>query len=182
MSEPVRVFVSYASQDRAFADKLVGDLKAAGAEVWWDVSGIDEGDFLDKINDALQQCQWLILVLTPNTVSSKWVKLEVNAAIHLRQQGFMNGVVPVLAAPIEPRTIPPLWANLHRYDGLTNYPSEIGRLIRALGLSSAPPEPPPAAPVIPVGPPDYIPQRLWDLGFQGRYYPSDGTQLILPSV
>jgi hypothetical protein len=49
MPEPVRVFVSYASQDRAFAEQLVNDLKAAGAEVWWDVSGIDEGDFLDQI-------------------------------------------------------------------------------------------------------------------------------------
>jgi formylglycine-generating enzyme required for sulfatase activity len=136
MSEPVRVFVSYASPDRAFAERLVNDLKRAGAEVWWDVSGIDEGDFLDRINDALQQCAWLVLVLTPNAIQSKWVKLEVNAAIHLRQQGFMDGVLPVLAAPTEPRAIPPLWANLHRYDGVMNYQGEVARLMRKFGLSS----------------------------------------------
>jgi hypothetical protein len=74
MSEPVKVFVSYASTDRAFAERLVNDLKGAGAEVWWDVSGIDEGDFLDKINEALQHCQWLVFVLTPYALESKWVK------------------------------------------------------------------------------------------------------------
>jgi hypothetical protein len=121
MSEPVRVFVSYASQDRAFAEKLVGELQAAGAEVWWDVSGIHEGDLLGKINQALQECQWLVLVLTPNVVASKWVNIEVNAGIKRRQQGFMRAVLPVLAALVQPGTVPPIWRNLHRYDGVGNY-------------------------------------------------------------
>ena len=38
------MFVSYASPDHAFAERLVKDLRSAGAEVWWDVTGIDEGD------------------------------------------------------------------------------------------------------------------------------------------
>jgi formylglycine-generating enzyme required for sulfatase activity len=153
-----------------------------GAEVWWDVSGIDEGNFLGKINQALQQCQWLVLVLTPNAVASKWVNIEVNAAINRREQGLMRGVLPMLASIMGHDAIPPIWDNLHRYDGVGNYPGEIARLARTLGLSGAPAEPPQAAPVIPVGPPNYIPQRLWDLGFRGMYFPSDGAELILPPV
>jgi hypothetical protein len=156
MPEPVRVFVSYASSDRAFAEKLVADLQAAGAEVWWDVSGIDEGDFLGKINQALQQCQWLVLVLTPNAVASKWVNIEVNAAIHRRQQGFMHAVLPLLAASVQPGAVPPLWDTLHRYDAVANYRGEIARLIRKLGLSSAPAEPPPAASEVPLVLPAYL--------------------------
>jgi hypothetical protein len=134
MSEPERVFVSYASKDRPFAQRLVNDLKAAGAEVWWDVSGIDEGDFLRKIDEALQHCAWLVLVLTPHAIESKWVKMEVYAAIHRREQGFMQGVLPVLAALTDLKTIPPLWANLHRYDALADYDREVNRLKRALRL------------------------------------------------
>jgi hypothetical protein len=136
MSEPVRVFVSYASQDRAFAERLVNDLKAAGAEVWWDVSGIAEGDFLDKINEALRNCQWLILVLTQHAIDSKWVNLEVNAAINRRTKGLMRGVLPFLAGGIKRGRIPPLWDTLHRYGGGSDYDAEIERLIRTLGLDS----------------------------------------------
>jgi TIR domain len=75
MSEPVWVFLSYSFQDRAFAERLVNDLKAAGAEVWWTVTGVSEGDFLDRINDALQHCQWLVLVLTSNAIASKCSRL-----------------------------------------------------------------------------------------------------------
>jgi hypothetical protein len=110
MPEPVRVFVCYASQDHAFAEQLVNDLRAAGAEMWWDISSINEGDFLHKIDEALQHCAWLVLVLTPNAIASKWVKKEVYAAINRREQGYMKGVLPMLAAPTESQIIPPLWA------------------------------------------------------------------------
>jgi formylglycine-generating enzyme required for sulfatase activity len=183
MSEPVRVFVSYASPDRAFAEKLVADLQAAGAEVWWDVSGIDEGDFLGKINQALQQCQWLVLVLTPNAIASKWVNIEVNAAINRREKGLMRGVLPMLASQIRQDAIPPIWDNLHRYDGVSNYPTEVARLIRTFGLSGASAEPPPAASVIPIGPPSYLPPRLAQLGYRGMYFPDGGgTEVIVPPL
>jgi formylglycine-generating enzyme required for sulfatase activity len=168
----VRVFVSYASQDRAFAQRLVGDLQAAGAEVWWDVSGIDEGDFLDKINQALQHCQWLVLVLTPNAVASKWVNSEVNAAIHRRQQGFMHGVLPVLAAPVQPGTVPPMWDNLHRYDAVRDYAGEVARLLQTLGHAGQSTESPPAQPV--------IPPRLANLGY--RVAVQGGAEVILPPL
>jgi pSer/pThr/pTyr-binding forkhead associated (FHA) protein len=134
MSEPVLVFVSYASKDRPFAERLVTDLQAAGAEVWWDVGGVSEGDFIKRINEALQKCQWFVLVLTPNAIASWWVEAEVNAAINLRKHNYMRGVLPVLAAPVQPGTIPPVWDNLHRYDAVSNYSGEINRLISTLGL------------------------------------------------
>jgi hypothetical protein len=136
MPEPVKVFVSYANQDRLFAMRLVTDLKAGGAEVWWDVAGIDEGDFLRKIDEALQKCNWFVFVLTPNAIASTWVQREVYAAIHRSEQGFMKGVLPVLGAPTDLKTIPPLWASLHRYDAVANYKGEIERLVGALGLAA----------------------------------------------
>jgi formylglycine-generating enzyme required for sulfatase activity len=185
MSEPVRVFVSYASQDRPIAEKLVTDLKAAGAEVLWDVSGIDEGDFLGKINEALQQCQWLVLVLTPNAVASKWVNIEVNAGINRREKGLMHGVLPVLASPMAHDAIPPVWDNLHRYEAVANYEGEVARLIRTVGLSGAPAEPPrpqPTSPATPsyVAPRDRFPPRLAELGYRVAFL--NGAEVILPPL
>jgi formylglycine-generating enzyme required for sulfatase activity len=186
MSEPVRVFVSYASQDRTFAQKLVTSLQASGAEVWWDVSGIDEGDFLGKINQALQQCQWLVLVLTPNAVASKWVNIEVNAAINRREQGLMQGVLPVLATPVQAGMVPPVWDNLHRYDAVKNYQGEVGRLLIKLGLSPAPVQqlvhhaPVQPAPSAHVAPPDRFPLLLASLGYQMAFL--DGVEVILPPL
>ncbi len=182
MPEPVRVFVSYASPDRAFAERLVNDLRAAGAEVWWDVTGVDEGDFLDKINEALRRCQWLVLVLTPHAIASKWVKIEVNAAINRREKGLMRGVLPVLASPVPHDAIPPVWDNLHRYDGVGNYQGEVARLIHTLGLSGAPvqQQPLPAAPPAHVAPPDRFPPRLARLGYRVAF--QGGAEVILPPL
>jgi hypothetical protein len=181
MPEPVRIFVSYASADRAFAERLVGDLQSAGAEVWWDVSGIDQGDFLGKINAALQQCQWLVLVLTPNAVASKWVNIEVNAAIHRRESGLMRGVLPVLASPTAQDAIPPVWANLHRYNAVNDYPSEVARLTRTLDLSHRPAESPQTQSAIPdAPPPNRLPPRLASLGYKIVF--RSGAEVILPPV
>jgi formylglycine-generating enzyme required for sulfatase activity len=176
MSEPVRVFVSYASPDRAFAQKLVASLQTSGAEVWWDVTGIDEGDFLTKINGALKTCPWFVLVLSPHAIASRWVELEVNAAIHRRQQGFTRGVLPVLAAPIQPGTVPPMWDNLHRYDAVRDYQGEIARLIRTLGLPGVPAEHSPAH----IMPSDRFPPRLAELGYRAAI--QGGVEIILPPL
>jgi len=169
MLEPVRVFVSYASPDRTFAEQLVADLQAAGTEVWWDVTGIDEGDFLRKIDEALQHCSWLVFVLTPNAIASKWVKMEVYAAIHRREKGLMRGVLPVLASPVAHVAMPPTWDNLHRYDAVANYQGEVARLIHTLSLSGAP-----------AGPPDSFPPRLASLGYRVEFL--HGAELILPPL
>jgi formylglycine-generating enzyme required for sulfatase activity len=186
VSDTVRVFVSYASADRVFAERLVADLHASGAEAWWDVSGIHEGDFLQKINIALQKCQWCVLILTPAAIASEWVNIEVNAAIHRRKQGFMHGVLPVMAAPIPAGTIPPVWDNLHRYDAVRDYSGEITRLIHTLGLPGMSPKLRPTLPIMPPDtstqtfPPDRFPSRLASLGYQTLYL--NGELVIVPPL
>ena len=123
-----RIFVSYSSADRAFAQRVVGDLQRAGATVWYDVTGIDEGDFIAKINDALRQCEWFVLILTPNAIASDWVNTEVNAAIHRRRQSFLRGVFPVLATQCPAGSIPPLWDTLHRFDATLDYARAVADL------------------------------------------------------
>jgi hypothetical protein len=97
-----------------FAGKFAENLRAVGLDVWLDQAEITPGeDFIASINHRLAGAQWLVLVLTPDALESKFVHREVNAALRLQDQGKLAGVVPVLAKPCDPETIPPLWGTLH---------------------------------------------------------------------
>jgi hypothetical protein len=54
-----RVFVSHSSKDNHFAERLVRDLRAAGAEVWIDLEEIAHGNFARTINEGLGKCEWV---------------------------------------------------------------------------------------------------------------------------
>jgi hypothetical protein len=135
MADP-RIFVSYSHQDTPFAERLVGDLQKAGAQVWYDVSGIDYGNFMRRLDQALTQCEWMVLVLTPSAIASEYVNEEVYTALQRVKQGHMRAVIPVLAAPCEAGSIPPQWDVIQRYDATVDYTNALARLLRAIGLES----------------------------------------------
>jgi hypothetical protein len=148
MAEKIGVFVSHhhSPEEDAFTVRLVADLEAAGADVWVDTGNITSGSFVQKINEGLAGRQWLVLVMTPGALGSPWVNDEVNAALHQVKIGRMRDVIPFVMTPCDEALIPPLWAQLHRYDATKNYEAARDALLRAIGLSqqpetSAPPPP-----------------------------------------
>lgn len=128
------IFVSYSHKDSDFTQRLVNDLHSAGADVWVDVEGISHGNFMQRIDDALERCQWMVLVLTPNAIASQNVKNEVYAALNRVSQGYMRDVIPMLAAACEPKIVPPQWATLHHYDATKDYSAALRGLLIAIGL------------------------------------------------
>lgn len=83
-TEPPRIFISHAWEDKALVRRLESQLKAADAEVWVDHVGIRGGDNLpERISEALDWCNTLLLVWSKAAASSRWVKLEWTNAISL---------------------------------------------------------------------------------------------------
>ena len=80
MAEKIGVFVSHhhSPKEDAFTARLVADLEAAGADVWVDYQGIASGSLVQKINEGLSGRQWLILMMTPGALGSRWMQDEVN--------------------------------------------------------------------------------------------------------
>lgn len=74
------IFVSYSRQDRARVAPLVAALEAQGWSVWWDPE-INPGEEFDAlISRELEGARSLIVVWTPQSVDSRWVRGEARDA------------------------------------------------------------------------------------------------------
>ena len=74
------VFVSYARSDKARVAPLVAAIEAKGWSVWWDPE-IDAGQQFDaQIEAALKAAKAVLVVWTPTSVTSRWVRGEAREA------------------------------------------------------------------------------------------------------
>jgi adenylate cyclase len=74
------VFVSYSRSDKARVAPLVAAIQAKGWSVWWDPA-IDAGQqFDDQIDAELQAAGAVLVVWTPTSVASRWVRGEARDA------------------------------------------------------------------------------------------------------
>lgn len=97
-----RVFVSHSTEDKQFVGRLVTDLKALKLDVFFDEHSIKIGDSIPtEVFEAIEQSDYMIVVLTPAFLKSGWSKLETDAAIMAKAQGKLK-VLPIMAEPCEP--------------------------------------------------------------------------------
>jgi len=74
------VFVSYARSDKARVAPMVAAIEAQGWSVWWDPE-IEAGQqFDDQIEEELNVAKAVLVVWTPTSVASRWVRGEAREA------------------------------------------------------------------------------------------------------
>src|SRR5690348_12962056 len=89
-----RIFVSYSRKDIDFVRKLAGDLEKAGYDVWWDIADLYGGDdWIRVIPAAIESSDRVIVIPSPNSVTSEWVEKEYTQALSLRRK-----IIPVMLA------------------------------------------------------------------------------------
>ena len=92
---PNEIFLSHADKDRSFVKRLAGMLAGHGLKVWYSrrhLKGADQ--WHDEIGDALRRCNWFVIVLSPNSIRSEWVRRELIYA--LRKRRYRRRIVPIL--------------------------------------------------------------------------------------
>jgi len=91
------VFISYSHSDKAIAEKIAHDLTNRGINVWWDQWDLQPGDSLvAKIFEfGLAKASHFLILLSPASVRSSWVREELNIATILRIEEIVR-VIPVL--------------------------------------------------------------------------------------
>lgn len=79
--------LSYATEDHPFAEKLHADLTQHAVSCWFAPHDLKMGDKLrDKIYEAIQQQDKLLLVLSEHAIGSAWVEEEIDAALDREHQ------------------------------------------------------------------------------------------------
>ena len=79
---PKEVFLSHSDHDREFVTLLARILRNHGIPAWYSRTDIVGGlRWHDEIGGALNRCDWFVLVLSPYSVTSRWVKSELMFAL-----------------------------------------------------------------------------------------------------
>jgi hypothetical protein len=84
------IFLSYASPDRPFAEKLSHALEQQELSVWWDRTIPPGKTFDEVIEAALNEARSVIVIWSKTAVASQWVRAEAGDAMN---RGIM---IPIL--------------------------------------------------------------------------------------
>ncbi|HME57828.1 MAG TPA: toll/interleukin-1 receptor domain-containing protein [Terracidiphilus sp.] len=72
------LFISYSTQDQEFAERLHADLQAKGVRCWFAPHKLQGGKKLhEQIDEAIRFYDKLLLILSPDSMDSEWVKAEI---------------------------------------------------------------------------------------------------------
>ncbi len=92
-----RIFLSHSRRDRDFVRRLARDIAKRGHQVWVDEAEIRVGDsLLEKIQEAINQMDFVGVVISRNSIKSKWVQTEVEIAATQEIAGRRVKILPLL--------------------------------------------------------------------------------------
>jgi hypothetical protein len=95
MKAVTRIFLSYAAADAQIAQELADGLRRHSFDVWTTHSSLGPGDnFAAQLADALGKSDAMVVLLTPKSVESEWVRREIEYA--LSSARFEQRLVPVV--------------------------------------------------------------------------------------
>jgi hypothetical protein len=125
-----KIFLSHSSSDKDFVRRLKESLLAHGHEPWLDEDKINVGDYIsDKIALGIEDCDFLVLVLSENAISSGWVKAEWRAK-HMAE--IETGRITLLPILKEHCPIPVLLKGKKYADFASNYEAGLADLLKAV--------------------------------------------------
>jgi hypothetical protein len=129
-----RVFLSYTHSDRAFAERLAIDLTRAGVQVWFDEWEIRAGEsIVERVGEGLEQNDYLLVLLSPASVRSAWVRRELNSSVLRSLQRKSVTIIPVMQI----RCVAPSVIEDLRYADFTqSYQAGFVEVLASLGLAT----------------------------------------------
>lgn len=90
-----QVFISYNHKDQLQTRLIKGELEKEGIRVFMDISDMPAGMFIDKfIDSSIQQSNFILAVISKNSLMSGWVSKEVTAGF-LANRITNKKVIPV---------------------------------------------------------------------------------------
>ena len=92
---PKEVFLSHSSENREVTEKIAETLRNHNIPVWYSDTNIKGAQqWHDEIGKALRRCDWFLVLLSVDSIKSKWVKMELSYALNHSQ--YDGHILPVL--------------------------------------------------------------------------------------
>ncbi|MFZ4704127.1 MAG: toll/interleukin-1 receptor domain-containing protein, partial [Candidatus Methylumidiphilus sp.] len=124
------IFISYSQQDSLLAQSIYSKLNSAGLHCFMAEKDIAPAErWEDRIREALQSAQRILLLITPNSKDSNWVVAEAGAA-----WGLGKPLIPALAYVNPRELIAPIASHQAR---LVHTPEQIENLVAELSADGS---------------------------------------------
>ena len=96
----MNIFLSYTQQDREWAKALADRLRSENLTVWDSETELYPGDnFAAKIAEALENADAMVVLVSPDSLASQWVKHEIEFA--LGSSRLSGRLIPIVVRPTE---------------------------------------------------------------------------------
>lgn len=129
------VFISHASEDKTFVERLAHDLIVRGVQVWYAEWEIKVGEsIVQKVNEGIDSSGSLLVVLSEASTRSAWVSRELSAALMLELERKNVFVLPVR---LDDAPVPTLLKDKLYADFRKAYDAGLDRLLGSLIPESA---------------------------------------------
>ena len=128
------VFLAHSSRDKWFVRWLASKFEDYGIRYWLDEAELRVGDSLiGRIGEAIDECDFCAVVLSPSSVESEWVQRELHIALN---KEFLSREVVVLPLLLEKVEIPPFLRDKVRADFSADEKREesLALLLKTLGV------------------------------------------------
>jgi hypothetical protein len=131
----VKVFISYSGADEKWADRLRSALAKHDIDVWDPALQIAPGENWGlKYGKALENSDAVVVLLSPDSVKSDWVRHEIQYALSSPQ--FRDRLVPVLVRPTD--DIPWILRKMKVIRATQDVAETAERIVKALRKTPAP--------------------------------------------
>ena len=96
------VFLSHSSKDKEFVRELYRRLTRDGVSCFFDTESIGWGDnWVRALESALDECEHIVFVLSPDFCNSEWVEVERTSSIANDPAGRNRKILPLLLEPFD---------------------------------------------------------------------------------
>ncbi len=132
-SVPDEVFLSHSSRDHRIAQHIVAVLTRHGINVWFaprNIRGAQQ--WHDEIGGALRRCNWFVVLLSPHSVKSKWVKRELLYA--LQDDRYENHILCLRIAPCDHAQLSWTLGAFQHIDFSLDFETACREMLRVWGL------------------------------------------------
>ena len=131
---PLEVFLSHSAKDKRFLKRLATVLRQHGVSVWFSEHGIrGAAQWHDEIGAALARCDWMIVVLSPAAIASRWVKREVTYAIE--EPRFDGRIIPLRISVCQAKDLSWVLPQIQTIDFISRFDDACRELFGIWGIS-----------------------------------------------